>query len=136
MEELEDPEETKETQIQELYQVRGMSDELDNDNSVRTGIRQASESGVGSPLVEKKYNWALVLHSLRPSFNPREENSVQPVEEQNCCHEGFRGRSCLVIVPFMHFKNPLISFSQKFCFWRQRRGSSVTNCDIWPPRIS
>jgi hypothetical protein len=81
-----------------------MSDELDDDNSSRTGIRQDSGSGVGSMPVEKKYNRALALQSLPPSFNPREENSLQPVDEQNLCRKGFRGRSYPVILPFMHFK--------------------------------
>jgi hypothetical protein len=81
-----------------------MSDELDDGNSLRTGIRQDSGSDVGGMPVEKKYNLALALHSLPPSFNPREENSLQLVDEQNLCRKGFRDRSYRVIVPFMHFK--------------------------------
>jgi hypothetical protein len=81
-----------------------MSDELDYDNSLRTGIGQDLGSDVGSTPVEKKYHWALVFHSLPPSFNPGEENRLRPVDEQNFCHKGFRGRSYRVIMPLMHFK--------------------------------
>jgi hypothetical protein len=55
-----------------------MSDELDDDNSLRTGLRDDSGSDVGSIPVEKKYNWTFVLHSLPPSFNPREKNRLLP----------------------------------------------------------
>jgi hypothetical protein len=70
-----------------------MSGELEDDNSLKTDIRQDSGSDVGSMPVEKKYNWALALHSLPPSFSPREKDTLQPVDPQNFCHKGFRGRS-------------------------------------------
>jgi hypothetical protein len=81
-----------------------MSNGLDDDNSLRNSIRQDSESGLGRMPLEEKYNWALVLHSLPPSFNSLEENGLQPVDEQNFYHKGFRGSSYRVIVPFMRFK--------------------------------
>jgi hypothetical protein len=81
-----------------------MSDELDCANSLRTGIGQDLASDVGNMPVAKKYSWALVLHSLPPNFNPGEENRLRPVDEQNFCHKGFRGRSYPVIAPLMHFR--------------------------------
>jgi hypothetical protein len=117
---LEGPEDTKSCG---LCQVRGTSDELDDDNSLRTGVRQDSGSDVSSMRVEKKYNRALVLHSLPPSFNPQEENRLQPVGEQNFCHKGFRGRSNHVIVPFMHFEIRKSFFLESFVF-RDKKGRS------------
>jgi hypothetical protein len=84
--------------------VAGMSDELNDDNSLRLSAHQDSVSDVGGMTVEKKYNWALILHSLPPSLNPREEIRLQPVDELNLCHKSLRGRSCRAIVLFMDFK--------------------------------
>jgi hypothetical protein len=90
-----------------------MSGGLDDDNSVRIGMRQDSGSDVGSMPIEKKYNWTLVLP---PSFNPREENSLQPVDEQNFCHKVFLGRSYDILVLFMHFKIRDVFFSTVLFF--------------------
>jgi hypothetical protein len=81
-----------------------MSNELGDDSSLRTDVRQDPDSDVGSMPVEKKDKWASVFHLLLPSFNPREEHSLQPVDEQNFCYTGFRGRSYRVIVLVKHFK--------------------------------
>jgi hypothetical protein len=85
-EDLEDPEDA---QIQGLCYVRGTSGELDDDNSLRTGMRHDSANDVYGMPVEREYKWALELHSLPPSLNPREESILQPVNEQNFCHKGF-----------------------------------------------
>jgi hypothetical protein len=82
----------------------GVSHQLDDDISLRTGLRNYSESEVGSMPIEENDNWAVVVHSLPPRFDPRQKNGLQPVDEQKLGHEGFRRRSYCVIVSFAHFK--------------------------------